>query len=90
MILHSVVFRHPVLHGHIEVWHPTKELADGHVRRLGRQKVGYITNNPVEVPTSEGREALCDWLNKRHVFPEDEFAGLTHKEEINERPKEEV
>lgn len=76
MILHSLIYGHPALHDHIEVWHPTKELSDRHERQLKKQNVRIISNTPVEVPTDQGREVLATWLNARHVFPEDQFSKL--------------
>ena len=64
----------PAPHASIVHWCPTEKAARDERKRLCESKEpGWVlrprdfTIQPVEVPTTDGREALCFWLNERDV-----------------------
>jgi hypothetical protein len=59
-----------VTHRSVVFWAPTERAARDERKRLiglWAMKSRDFTIQPAEIPTTEGREALCKWLNERDV-----------------------
>lgn len=72
MILHLVNYTDPVVGHTVDLWKPTKAEAEQEARAINKQpgSKGDARTSEVDVPTTEGREALAAWLNARYSWPD--------------------